>query len=63
MRRDHKFHTLTPLRALGHLLELTEQAGNVRGKGGSTSCANDSIREALTNHVKAALVRGGKRRR
>lgn len=64
MRRGDqpKHPTLTPLRALDLLLVVIEKAGQTRGSGHNTSSATDRTIRELTDHVKAALVRGRKRR-
>lgn len=58
-----KHPTLTPLRALDLLLVVVERAGQTRGGGHTTTVATDRTVRELTDHVKAALVRAGKRKR
>ena len=63
MRHETKYPTLTPLRAVDLLVDVAKDAGRTRAKDGSTTCAQDRVLNELTDHVKAALVRGGKRKR
>lgn len=63
MKHQPKHPTLTPMRALDLLLDVTRQAGQTVGKGYATSSVTDRTIRELTDHVKAALVRGGKRKR
>ncbi len=60
-----KFPSLTPLRALALLRELDEQAGWLRGNGPARmpTAVDSRTRNELADHVRAALVRGGKRKR
>jgi hypothetical protein len=63
MRPLPKHPTLTPLRALDLLLVVVERAGYVKGNGNQVNHTADRTIRELTDHIKAALVRGGKRTR
>jgi hypothetical protein len=55
--RPPKYPKLTPLRAFELLRSLDEQRGR---EGSGTPFAEDAAREALANHVRAAIVRGSR---
>lgn len=59
-----KHPTITPMRAHALLRRLDESYPKIACEQGSGARAVlDDVRDALSNHVKAALVRGGKRNR
>ena len=62
MKAPPKHPTLTPLRALALLRRLDEAYPKITCEQGSGArCVLDEVRGALSDHVKAALVRGRKR--
>jgi hypothetical protein len=57
VKKPPKYPRITPLKAFDLLRSLDEQRGR---EGSGTSFAEDAVREALANHVRAAIVRGSR---